>query len=154
MSAALSPSLLLGTTSAILEDAAFFFSERTDTPLPWAGQLLEAKLSFIGPRKGTMRLVTTTAFGVELAANLLGLAPSDADAAAHARAAVGELLNMVCGAFVAEWFGADQVCQLGIPVVRAIPHPDDAPGDCSICLIADERHRVEVEIILDEVPRP
>lgn len=150
MTTALSSALLLETTTSILEDAAFFFSQPMGAPLPWPVRVLEARLAFSGPTAGTVRIVTTAQFGAELAANLLGIEPTDPEAPAQAKAAVGELLNIICGALVAEWFGTAHICQLGIPEVRELdPARRSAVAACAIALIADERHRVEVDVTLD-----
>jgi hypothetical protein len=151
MTLPLSPDVLRGTTSLMLEEAAFLFCEPMEEPMAWPDRLIEARISFSGPRRGVMRLRVTEAFGIELAANLLGIEPGDEDAGVQARAAVAEMLNIVCGALVAEWFGTGQVCQLGIPEIAEIASGAGAANPhCAVALIADERHRLEVEVTVEE----
>lgn len=149
MSTPLTPELLHRTAATTLRDAAFFFTQPMTEPLAWPKRVLVARLSFDGTQKGVMRLVVTPAFGIELAANLLGIDPGDVNAAAEARAAVGELLNMICGALVAQWFGTDVVCQLGIPEVveMASAELDQAKPQCGVALAVEEQHRVELQVL-------
>lgn len=146
MSTTLKHETLNEVASRILEDTAFIFSAPLPEGQQHQGEILEATLTFIGPLRGNMRLVSSTAFGVELAASMLGIEPGEAEAVENGRAAFGELLNIVGGALVAEWFGTARACHLGIPaVVQNTTTPSD-PSICAISLLASERFRVDLEV--------
>jgi hypothetical protein len=149
VSAPLDPATLGAVASQVLEDSAFIFSEALPADRAHQGELLEATLAFDGKRRGQIRLVSSRAFGSELAASMLGIEPGDSEASADGTAALGELLNIVGGVLVAEWFGATVPCQLGIPKVSPVGvAPKELPA-CAMSLLAAERFRVDVEVRLE-----
>jgi hypothetical protein len=135
---------LAAVTMRTLEDAAFIFSERTDSPPAFRGPLLEARLTYEGPDHGELTLTSTTGFADLLAANLLGVEADDPEVAGKGPDALGELLNILGGVWAAELFGARATCRLGLPEVRERPAPArDAPaapgGGASVTLLVDGR---------------
>src|SRR5215212_8013942 len=73
------------------------------TPLPPednsapAGPAVLTRLEFRGAQTGALEICSPDAFGAMLAANLLGLDPTDADAKQKAPDALRELANVACG---------------------------------------------------------
>jgi hypothetical protein len=86
--------------SEALETMAFI------TPLPPEdnsapqGPAVLTRIEFRGAQAGALELCTPDAFGVVLAANLLGVEPTDADAKEKTSDALRELLNVACGALL------------------------------------------------------
>lgn len=148
MTALPSPEALSATTADILESAAYFSSAPADTRDAWPGDAIEAALTFRGPASGMLRLRSTPAFAAELAANMLGLELGDPEAEAQARAALGELLNIVTGALVAQWFGVDHVCQLGIPQVGPVGATVRA-ATVGLTLSVEDAHRLDVDLFVE-----
>lgn len=100
--------MLLETSNQTVEQA---LSEALETmafitPLPPednsapAGPAVLTRIEFRGPRDGALELVTPDAFGAMLAANLLGVEPTDPDAKRKTEDAVRELLNVTCGSLL------------------------------------------------------
>lgn len=146
MSPLTDPDVLRDTTAEILEDAAFFVAAPASEADPLPDGALEASLDFHGQSAGTLRLRTTPAFGLELAANLLGIEADDPEAEAQAPAALGELVNIVTGALVAQWFGVEHICQLGIPRLGATAAAG-APA-LRLALLVDDAHRLDVDLFV------
>jgi CheY-specific phosphatase CheX len=147
MTTPMNVALLSQTTSRILEEAAFFFAQPASAPAPWPANVLEARISFAGARRGVMRLTTTEPFALEVAANLLGIEDDDDEAVLQQKPALGELLNIVCGAFVADWFGTAEICQLGLPEVRLTSRASSAASEWSVSLLVDDQYRVDVDVL-------
>lgn len=119
--AELDAAFLADVLGRVLEEAAFVFAEPADEPEAWGGPVLSASLAFEAVQGGTLRLVATPSGAAELAANMLGIEPSDPEAAAQGLAAIAELLNVVGGAFVTRWFGTAVPSQLGLPATEVLP---------------------------------
>jgi CheY-specific phosphatase CheX len=109
----------------VLEQAAFVFAD----PVPGLGELdgdvVTTVVTFSGPASGWVKMSSTLDFGVEVAANLLGIEPDEPGASQYANDALCEILNMVIGEVVEDWFG-EGACQLGIPEV-VVSHDAAAP---------------------------
>jgi CheY-specific phosphatase CheX len=126
----------------VLEKFAFMFADSTPpSELAFPQEpFLHATIGFNGPRKGTIHVVATSSFCVQLAANVLGIdlkcmtPESGADA-------FKELLNVVCGEVLVRIAGADVVFNLTIPNI--VTKPADEWGqlilDPAICgLLVDD----------------
>jgi CheY-specific phosphatase CheX len=147
MSAVLSAQPLGEVTKLVLGTAAFLFCD--DVPPgtgPVEGRLAEAVIGFTGPRDGRITLRMPWEVALEAAANLLGVEKDDPDAQESALAAVGELLNMISGSVLKEWFGAGAEWALGVPATseRAGRLPSVAPQGEVVGFVVDEA-RIEVE---------
>lgn len=120
MPADLDRDLLVHTLVTTLEEAAFVFAEPADPkPGDWpSGIMLAAGLPFSGRPTGTLTLLASPDFCIELAANMLGLEPVDEAAERAALDALGELLNVICGVLIEAWQGPDSTLRMGIPEVR------------------------------------
>lgn len=134
-------------TRSVLGTAAFLFCD--DVP-PGAGvaegRIAEAAISFEAPCNGSIVLRMPWNVALEAAANLLGVEKEDPDASESALAAVGELLNMISGSVLKEWFGGGTSWALGVPATceRTGQLPSPAPAGEVVEFMVDEA-RIEVE---------
>lgn len=134
------PRQLEATARRVFEEAAFVLVSPARRELEWTAPAVEVELAYRGPACGRLRLAATEAFGAEVAANLMGLAPDDPEALAQATAALGELLNIVAGALLAETFGTGQVFDLGLPEPTSGPPGRD--GATTVFLLGDDIHPI------------
>jgi CheY-specific phosphatase CheX len=150
MSGARLDELLLEVTSQTLEEAAFVFAEPAVALLPWPDEIVEADLSFTGPKTGRLLLATPPELAREIAAGLMGTDIDDPLVQAEGAEAVGEMLNIICGALLEAWFGEEAVCQLGSPEVQVVTKDDFRRrwegAICSISLVTDEEHRIDAAL--------
>ncbi len=141
--------VLLRTVMETLEEAAFIFTEPTEgTPPEWTEDtVLHAELPFGGDSAGTLMIASSSEPTVELAANLLGIEPSDEDAQEKRADALGEILNIIGGIVVEEWFGTEADVQLGVPEVRAVDVAEYerkvTNSECCFSLITEEGLRID-----------
>jgi hypothetical protein len=144
-----SAEVLHKVASQTLQDAAFVFTEPISDPAQWPGEIVEVGLNFEGPRKGRLRLRATKDFGTEIAGNLMGADAEDAEQSAPA--ALAELVNIVGGSLMVELFTTKVVCHLGIPEVSVCAvHPDTVQPSVSIGLIADDLHRLDFDLFIED----
>ena len=128
------PAFLLEVLGSVLQDAAFVSADPAPEPARWAGPVINAELAFESLRGGSLRLTVAPRGAIELAANMLGVDPADREAEAHGLAAVGELLNVIGGAFVTRFFGTQVPSQLGLPRAELAEAPP--PGRRRTCAAA------------------
>ena len=144
--------ILAGTLAQILEEAAFLFAEPSEEPPPYAGEVLQARLSFMGDHEGELVLGAPPELCATLAANLLGEDEGGAATTGDDEDAVGELLNMVAGALLVELYGPDAQCLLGLPrVERVAParHEGELTGaDAVATLVEEEGRRIDLSVRL------
>lgn len=131
------PALLLARVAVrVLEDGAFLFAEPLEERPPverW--RPVGAELRFEGPCSGAVRLWCDTGFAGSVAANMLGVPESSPSAAEKGKDALKELLNMVVGNFLTEWYGKETVFDLGLPVSLDPEVPDgDPPAENAVWL--------------------
>jgi len=152
MTAEPSAELLADTLGRTLEEAAFVFAERDEAGAPLDDALLEARLAYVGPHEGELSLSAPRSFAATLAANLLGEDEGGAAATGDDEDAMGELLNMVAGAWVAEVFGDSARCLLGLPRVRAVDAAERAgalaAADVAATLVEEEGRRIDLSLHL------
>ena len=106
----------------VLERLAFMFgeqAEKDEIPRSSAGYLA-ASISFIGPMRGTLSLTAPAAMCAQLAANILGLDESSAEALEGGQDALKEVLNIVCGQLITSIAGDSPVFDLTVPQVSAV----------------------------------
>jgi hypothetical protein len=149
VSGALDPAALGGVTRSVLETAAFLFCD--DLPAGMhaqQGEVIEATIRFQATTNGRIVLRLPVKVGLEAAANLLGIETDDPEAAESARAAVGELLNMISGSALKAWFGGEASWSLGVPSTVELPGtlPSGRPG--SVAFVVDD-YPIEVEAMED-----
>lgn len=138
--------------SSVLEEAAFIFTESVEEAPEWPGPLLEAKLTFSAQKSGVLSMISTQQFCVEIAANLLGIDPSDPTALSRGSNAICEMLNIICGSFVVEVFGNQVVTHIGIPEARPLVPSEDIvdPGSMRITLLDDEERRIDFSLVMND----
>ena len=106
----------------VMEGMAFLFAapaSRDDVPAQ-AGDFLQANIDFVGQLQGRLQMAAPRSLCIELAANMLGIEPGDAEAHRKSGDALKEALNIVCGKFLTASFGMTLVFNLTTPVVKAI----------------------------------
>ena len=93
----ISGSVLADCASKILE--RMFFASVSDAaePLPPAGPMLGAVVTFAGPHYGSLAIAVETETAKTLAMDFLGLASKDELDPEKIEDTLGELANMVCG---------------------------------------------------------
>ena len=111
--------------SDVLANLAFMFTDGDQTDPSPEATWLETTIGYHGPATGRLRLQCTSEFGVLLAANLLGIDSKDEDAQLKTQDAVKEFMNIVCGQFVTEVHGTDDVFDLTIPATRTLGRMPD-----------------------------
>jgi CheY-specific phosphatase CheX len=141
--------LLAETLAGTLEEAAFVFVEARESPPAFPARVLEARIGYAGPGAGELILVADSSMAATLAANLLGEEEGEATASS-APDALGELLNMVVGAFVVRLFGAEARCKLGVPRVREVGASDHqarlGARACTAHLVEEEGRRIDLSL--------
>ena len=106
----------------ILMNYAFMFGDecpKEEFPVDGDSHV-HVTVSFSGDRSGLLGISTSPDLCVQLAANVLGLDPDDADSIDDASDALEELLNIVCGHFLTATFGDVPVFELSPPSVSEI----------------------------------
>ena len=148
MPAELSPALLAQSLARTLEEAAFVFAESTDDPPPFEGDVIEARLAYSGGHTGELVLASPRDLAATLAANLLGEDEGGASVTGDDLDALGELLNMLAGALVAELFGPEAGCKLGLPHVRSVSAEEHArelaAARAVATLVEEEGRRIDL----------
>ncbi len=128
--------------SDVLANLAFILtSEEPASPVAATGWW-EATITYRGPACGTLRLQCTREFASQLAANLLGVDPTEKLAAAKAEDSLKELLNVTCGQLVTTLHGTRPVFDLSIPQVRLLPADEAAAGNFATIYV--EGHTVRL----------
>ncbi len=106
----------------VMERMAFLFAVPAsgNDVTAQAGDFLQADIDFVGPLQGRLKMTAPQSLCVELAANMLGIEPDDAEAQRTSGDALKETLNIVCGKFLTASFGITSVFNLTTPGVTAI----------------------------------
>jgi chemotaxis protein CheY-P-specific phosphatase CheC len=107
--------------SEVLSDLAFMFTDDGESDPPVGERWLDTSVSYQGPVSGSLRLLCTGTFAAELASNLLGTDPESEPAEQESIDAVKEFMNIVCGQYVTAAYGTEDVFNLTIPEVSALP---------------------------------
>ena len=137
----------------ILEEAAFLFCEPMDemNRTELSSEVLMAKLGFTGPSSGDMIFSAPPETASEIAANLLGVDPDDPEVSGKGAEAVGEILNIIGGALLKEWFGSSADFEMGIPEVMKITgaelEKNTAQAALHLPLMTDEGFRIDAAVI-------
>jgi CheY-specific phosphatase CheX len=142
------PEMLTEVLSSVLEEAAFFMIEPEVVPDRFDGDVFSATIDFEAMRGGQLRLTASRNLARNLAANMLGIDPADPEADAQGRNALGEILNVLGGAFVTRHFGTKIPFQLGLPSV-ADEHPVSRRATCAAAVRVDTGDLVVLELDLE-----
>jgi len=110
----------------VLQNLSFMFAELQEAGElpPFRGEFRQARMGFMGPFQGALRLVVPAPMTTELAANMLGLDPDDEETAQRSDDALRELLNVTCGHVLTTIAGEGPVFDLTIPEVSEISAQD------------------------------
>ena len=142
--------------SEVLADLAFMFTEQEPSEVVPGEGWLETTIGYSGTSTGVLRLRCAHEFSIQLAANLLGLDPDDAEIEHGAHDAVKEFMNIVCGQFTTAAYGIDDVFNLTIPqVVELSESPELQNGDeADASLLFVDGQFVQLAHLPDQVPTP
>ncbi len=143
------PALLTEVLGEVLQDAAYVFAEPADEPAAWSAPVVSAEIAFESLKGGTLRLTTGPGIAAEIAANMLGLDPSDAAAVESGSAALAEVLNVIGGAFVTRYFGTSVPSQLGLPKAQVLPQPPGGKRTAAAAVVAENGDPVLLELDMD-----
>jgi len=148
------PELLAEVLGTVLQDSAFMFAEPMEEPGGWHQPVFSAQLAFESVRGGMLRLTTSPRGAVEVAANMLGVDPSDPEAEVQARSALAEVLNVVGGAFVTRYFGSKVPSQLGLPHTEVMETLTARRRTCVTVLQLESGDPVMLELDLEPAAAP
>jgi hypothetical protein len=143
-----SPEMLAEVLSSVLEEAAFFMIEPEPVPETFDGEVFCATIDFEAVRGGQLRLTASRNLARNLAANMLGIDANDPEADEQGRNALGEILNVLGGAFVTRHFGTKTPFQLGLPSVGDEP-PAVRHATCAAAVRVDTGDLVVLELDLE-----
>ncbi len=112
--------LLLECLAEALQTFAFIAVEPADGPIPAPANADYYTLRFTGGLSGELQLAAPRALGCLMAANLLGVEPSDELAARRAQDVIQELCNIVTGLWLHRRCSADPP-EMGLPTAIVLP---------------------------------
>lgn len=141
------------TVIEILEEAAFLFCEPLDeqNESPVALEVFVAGIDFKGPVSGNILLSAPSDVTSELAANLLGLEPDAPEIGGRESDALGEMLNIIGGALLKEWFGSFSDFEMGIPNVQRMSHDElvqeTARATLHVPLVTEQGYRIDAAVL-------
>lgn len=106
----------------ILENQVFMFGESSEKKdfACQADQYIMASVDFDGPIGGTCFWIASEQFGIELAANMLGVESDDPTAVSGSSDALKELSNVVCCQFLTSLYGTEPVFALDSPTSQRL----------------------------------
>lgn len=104
----------------MLETLTFIFADEADGKASIPGDAVLVNITFSGPVTGSLDMSIARSLGIEMASNLLGLDPEDANAERAGDDALRELMNVTCGHVLTGIAGNEPVFNLAIPTVRPI----------------------------------
>ncbi len=143
------PELLTEVLGEVLQDAAYVFAEPSDEPPAWSAPVVSAEIAFESLKGGTLRLTVAPGVAAEMAANMLGLDPSDAAATESSSAALAEVLNVIGGAFVTRYFGTQVPSQLGLPRAQILPRPPAGRRTAAVTVTSEKGDPVLLELDME-----
>jgi chemotaxis phosphatase CheX-like protein len=143
------PALLTQVLGEVLQDAAYVFAEPVEGPASWPEPVVSARIAFESVRGGTLRLTAAPGVAAEIAANMLGVDPGDAEAQSHGRAALAEVLNVIGGAFVTRYFGTAVPSQLGLPSAEILAEPPAGRTTAAALVVAESGEPVLLELDME-----
>lgn len=134
-------SVLLEVIRNVLERFAFMFCEMEEDQRfqNWRGVCLQAFISFSGSHKATIRVTAPETLCLEMAGNILGLAPDEVQPE-DGMDALKELVNVVCGELTPALYGDKEIFELSVPEAIRIE-----PGQWPILLADQNNQRLWVE---------
>jgi hypothetical protein len=141
-----SSELLAKVLRGVLEEAAFVFTE-PGAPRAAAESVVIAEVRFRGPERGRLVLACPLALGVEIAESFTGCEPDSSVAEAWAADATAEIVNMLAGRLLVEWWGPEATYDLDLPRVRLAGRRELEPSAgeevCRAVLATETDQRVD-----------
>ena len=133
---------LTTTLSEVLAELAFLFVDDNEPEPIGASRWLKTSISYSGPSNGTLRMGCSEEFASLLATNLLGMEEGDDLPGGQANDAVKEFMNILCGRYITDVYGTQDVYNLSIPEISEA----DPTTSCSeaVTTISVGGHRVDV----------
>ncbi len=114
--------LLASAASEVLEETAFLFTRRMESPSDpetWPEEILVADLLLHTLLPSRIRVAVTPEIGLHLAEEILGESLGNRqEALGQVKDALGEVLNMVSGILAERLLGPGGAWELGVPRVR------------------------------------
>lgn len=127
--------LIVSSFSSVAEQSFFAFAEAAEpdpVDLTGSAEWMEALVHFSGPVAGRFTVTLPNVLGVELCAAFLGCGPDEPVDPSALEDLVGELANMVCGAWLTNVRRADAFA-LSHPEVRHVSGPAETPTVWMAC---------------------
>jgi CheY-specific phosphatase CheX len=113
--------LLLQTVADVLERFSFMFSDPEELGADqWKGEYLHSTITFDGPSQGALTITAPEPLCRDIAGNTLGEMDTDDISAETCEDALKEMLNIICGEFVAELYGTKVLVNLTVPSMTRI----------------------------------
>ncbi|GIW75224.1 MAG: hypothetical protein KatS3mg104_0287 [Phycisphaerae bacterium] len=137
-----------------LETMAFLPAEPMDDPVDRLTNPVIASLRFSGDFSGLIRVITSRDFTLVLAASILGMDPSDADAHEKSDDCLKELVNVIAGALIPRIARSEHDrITLSLPTID--PIQIEKPEICfennlTTRIFDIEGHRLIVQLITDQ----
>lgn len=146
----MSPSreLVQQVVAQVLEECAFLCTTHSAAPVSWPAQIARATLQFAGPRAGRIEISAGHELTMAIAADMLGVDLEDPDVGELADGALAELTNVVAGALVANLFGTECLCELGIPIVVHGAPTERLLATTELTLVDSEGRPIDVRVSL------
>ncbi|NLW32466.1 MAG: chemotaxis protein CheX [Fibrobacter sp.] len=106
------------TIMTTLENLAFMFSDygNKNDVLDHLDNGLMAQIDFYGISSGNIKIIASRSLCNLLAANILGIEPEEIDSEKKSEDALKETLNIICGRFLTEYYGENEIFTISTPV--------------------------------------
>jgi len=135
---------------ATLEQCAFLMTEPGQALAQWrAKDPVHCIVALSGAYVGWVRMSAPRELLGQLACDMIGSPPGDAEALAQGEETLKELTNVIAGVVVAELFGAIVEIKLGIPRTRTnLPAVSPRAQRTTVTLITEKAQALEVELVV------
>ena len=143
--------ILSETAMEVLSDSAFIFTEISDTEEltpSYKNTVYKANVNCNGRIKGNLCIASDKEFGLELAANMLGIDKENLESDILFKDALGEFCNILAGVLMSKYADKNGNYELGIPLI--IEYSPDQYGQIlakspySVILLTDDDERIDI----------
>lgn len=142
---------LVETVMQSLETMAFVMAEPISPPVDSPINPIGVSLKFTGPKHGRVEIIASREFTLVLAANVLGIDPSEEDAHEKADDCMKELVNVVGGALMPHIADSEtEQYKLSLPTLHSVDTELDWPNIAacpSTQLLNAEGHILAVRLL-------
>lgn len=143
-------SRLAHLTTSLLSEAAFIFVEPGPDFVSQCKSVIVARITLEYGGMWDLVVVAEPALGRALAANLLGIDETSAEAEGSRADSVAEWSNILAGALAVEFKGGVGACHIGVPVVKMETGPQVARlldrATCKVNVVSEEGGRMAVAL--------